>query len=599
MSAEPIREAPAPGPLQCGLTDDAHPDVVEIDNPEPVLRVDNIQGNILGGFSKDFQTLLFFKINNAAQFKAYLKTIIPLVATSAEVISFNRLFKALRDRRRDLPPDPDDEGESSPIKATWLNIAFSFEGLRLLTPTAAGITDEAFKQGLAARSAQLGDPTDPHSEGHPDKWKVGGTHTDPVHAVLIIASDDKDDLERQVKRFKTELNKSSNGTKLVFEQPGANLPKKMGLGGHEHFGFLDGVSQPGLRGRLSDEARDVLTVRQTPATDENPENRFKRGKPGQDLLWPGEFVLGYPKQNPEPSDEPGEEGELNTDPGEIATAGPEWTTDGSFLVFRRLRQDVGGFHKFLKDEAAKLGTNPLFPDMLGARLVGRWRSGAPVIRTPSAENPELAKDDCANNNFEFRGGAEEIPAAAKTTPFDCSDDQTPPYGIGDLTGERCPFAGHIRKAYPRDDKSDTSGVENPDAVDCHSRRDLNESNTQTHRLLRRGIPFGEASKSTPNDPKNDSKDRGLLFLAYQTDIARQFEFVTSCWVNNPDFKEIGAGHDPIIGQNNLSPDRKRHFKVNISGAERTLETKADWVIPTGGGYFFAPSIKALNETLSK
>ena len=585
MSTEPVREAPAPGPLQCGLADEAHPETDEV-----VLAVDNIQGNILGGFNKDFQTLLFVRINNAAQFKAYLaNSVIPLIATSAEVIAFNRLFKALRDRRRNLPPDPDDEGESSPIKATWVNIAFTFEGLRQLTATADQITDAAFKAGLASRSAQLGDATDPNSEGHPNKWKVGGPHTDPVHAVLIVASDDKDDLDRLVKRLKNELNKQGNGAKVVFEQPGANLPKKMGLGGHEHFGFLDGVSQPGIRGRISNDPHDVITVRQTPG------HRDEKGKPGQDLLWPGEFVLGYPRQNPEPTDE----GELNTEPGEISTAGPDWTKDGSFLVFRRLRQEVGGFHKFLKDEAAKLGTNPLFPDMLGARLVGRWRSGAPVVRTPVADNPDLAKDDCANNNFEFGSGAELIPASAKTTPFDCSDDKTQPYGIGDEAGERCPFAGHIRKAYPRDDESETADQPTPDAPGCHSREVLNESDTQTHRLLRRGIPFGEASKSTPSDPKNDGKDRGLLFLAYQTSIERQFEFVTNCWVNNPDFKEIGAGHDPIIGQNNLSPDRKRHFKVNISGGERTLETKADWVIPTGGGYFFAPSISALMDVLSK
>jgi Dyp-type peroxidase family len=570
MTPTPVREAPT-SPLLKTEPDPSHPSVPQ----EPVLDIDNIQGNILGGFNKDFQTLLFLKIVNVSDFKHWLKLLIPFIATSAEVLTFNQLFKAIRKRR----------GEPTLLKVTWLNIAFSFNGLQQLTSTAEQFTDAAFKAGLAARSRDLGDPTDPQAEGNSANWVVGGSNNN-ADAILIVASDDQDDLFAEVARLENSIYAARSGVQVILKQDGANLPGA--LAGHEHFGFLDGVSQPGLRGRVSNDPHAVLTPRQNP-------NNPGQGKPGQDLLWPGEFVFGYPGQNPEKDiAEPGPDSLREAGPNQ-GMAGPAWAQDGSFLVFRRLKQDVFTFHRFLRDQAQQLGVpNPpgdIGANLVGAKLVGRWHSGAPILRASEKDDTALADNDCANNNFEFQKDASKEEQADTQSSVQCTGPKLFPPSPGDQTGAVCPFAGHIRKSYPRDDTST-------------SIPSLGEETTQTHRLLRRGVPYGEVSLSTPLTPVQDSVDRGLLFLAYQTSIEEQFEFVTRNWVNNPNFKDPGAGHDPIIGQNNTpGQNRERRFTVafkdaNGNSQSRVLTTQTDWVIPTGGGYFFAPSIRALQETLS-
>lgn len=638
-----VRETPAPHPLHCGVYGLSHPAAED----EPKLNVDNIQGNILAGFNKDFQTLVFLRIDNVVNFKAWLRGFSPRIATLGEVITFNRLFKSMRRR---LGADP-------PLKVTWINIGFTFHGLQLLHNDANLFTDRAFRDGLRARSPQLGDPTDAAAEGHPNNWLVvdgalaGAAPNTVAHVMFIVAGDDQNDVNNVVREIQTAAGANGAtpvgfvGTANQGHEDGQSLADR--LSGHEHFGFLDGVSQPGVRGRLSEDPYDVLTVRQNP-------NDRNQGKPGQDLIWPGEFVFGYPRgpHNPDGKWEP-------FTAGSISTAGPPWANDGSFLVFRRLRQKVSLFHTFLRNQRDTLqaGGAPgaVTGDLVGARLVGRWRSGAPVLRTrnPNAalndqDNPTLADDDCVNNNFEFQESTDSLPPTSFADPFNCTDNNpNPPPPLfqparEDKKGLVCPFTSHIRKVYPRDDRTLNSAFPvseldgNPiTTTDGQEEIALNENDTQTHRILRRGLPFGpplrhgDGQLSTPDNPaKDNGTDRGLHFLAYQTSIEDQFEFITKNWINNPDFKEPSdpavnppnppnprednerGGHDPIIGQNNRpGKNRIREFTIAFTdnaGNRTAVRVNTDdgkgkgidWVIPTGGGFFFSPSIRALQDELT-
>jgi Dyp-type peroxidase family len=575
----PAREAPFP---ERAVRSDCAPA-----SDEDVLNVANVQGNILAGFNKDHQVLLFLRITDAEQFRVWLGELTPFVATTEEVLAFNRLFKLLRRRR----------GESNVLQVTWMNIAFSFGGLAKLAPGGTEeFRDEAFRHGMAARSRDLGDPAE--GEGSTAQWLVGGEDNE-AEVLLVFAGDDRDDVLAEVARIEQSIFSGRTpdgrplrcGVEIVFRQEGATLPEP--LTGHEHFGFLDGVSQPGLRGRTSRDPHSVITLRQNPS---NPE----QGKPGQDLIWPGEFVFGYPGQDPRDVHAPGENSLF--DGGERVA--PEWAQDGAYLVFRRLRQDVPGFRHFLREAAESLS---ITPDLLGAKIVGRYPSGAPIMITgdlarETRASHKLGGDDCRNNAFEFGGvgaGGEEggegerggvrgheagAPAAAErgTGEKDCRCP-APAEVEPDPDGLRCPFAAHIRKTYPRDDR----GTISPE---------LNEATTQTHRLLRRGIPFGPPYPLDPPPEHRDSGDRGLLFLAYQTSIVDQFEFVQQAWANNPDFKDVAddeglrSGFDLIIGQNGGG---EREFVLPTRDGRKIVRAGQDWVIPTGGGYFFSPSIRAL------
>jgi len=450
-----------------------------------------IQGNILAGFNKDFASFLLFALPaEQEKAKAWLRELVDEVATTDEVKAFNDLFRLIRENHRDR------EGL---VQATWMNLALTYSGLAALAvPGLEGLPDE-FRDGMRKRADLIGD----REENAPDKWPAGlGSAT--IHALMIIAADSADDRNRATGNFVRHA--ARHGVMLVFHQNGRTRSGTMR--GHEHFGFKDGISQPQVAG---------LTDAKTPDAE---------------LIEPGEFVLGCKRQG-EP-DNPLVE--------------PPWLKNGSYLVFRRLAQDVAGFDDFVRATAAREGWTA---DLVRAKLVGRYRSGAPLE------------------------GAKNSPVdPGSTTGAELND-----FGYSEDTGgDQVPRAAHIRKTYPRDQL--------PPGDEEADRR----------RILRRGIPFGQSYEpdAEPQSPRGGDvafpHDRGLCFVCYQRSIADQFEVLQRDMVNRKDFPSPGDGVDPLISQ----ASEVRSF--SMPGAATTpLQLAKQWVTTTGGEYFFSPSIGALRQ----
>lgn len=524
---------------------------------EPILEIKDIQGNVSPGFNKDFQTFISFRIEDAAKAKAWLVHVAPMISSMEEVLGFNRLFRALRARQGRDPAG---------LIATWTNIAFSYPGLKKLVPAYRQPVDMSFALGLPARSAFLGDPTGPQDEGYVENWVVGGPGSIP-DILLIVASDDSSHLAAVVRQL--EQSAAASGLSVLYEDAGVVRSDEPG---HEQFGFDDGVSQPGVRGRISNTRNDYLTDRYIDPSD--PAAAYM-SRPGELLVWPGEFIFGYATQDDRDPLLPVPPAALN----------PPWYKNGSFVVYRRLRQDVAAFWKFMQDQAAQLAQQPGFSGMtaelLASLLVGRWPSGAPVMRSPKSDNPQLGADRLANNQF-FLGV--DTPSIAIAPSVHYKGDHFP-MATADPLGITCPHAAHIRKVNPRDQSSEMGA----------------SGDNLIRRIIRRGLPFGTPLQN-PLAPGEDplKGNRGLIFISYQTSIEDQFEFLCNGWMNEEKRPRTPGGHDIFIGQNGTpGENRVRRCRIFAGlGASATIETAIQWVIPTGGGYFFAPSISALTDVLA-
>lgn len=449
----------------------------------PLRRSTEIQGNVLAAFNKDFQTIKCVKFANRTQARAWLAGMLGHISVTAEVEEFNEAFSLAR---RALDHDPEN------LAATWTNLSLTYQGLEMLARNDAewqsikkdlkGYTSLA--QGAAGRAAELGDT----GAGAPGKWLFGGTAAKQrVHAVVIVASDDEQRMEQKLAQLEA-LDTNQKATQ-VFLETGRTLPGE--LRGHEHFGYKDGISQPGVRGFHRPD----------------PVNKNEReGHPGAKLIPAGEFVFGYPTAK---------SGKENSKRPPV----PAWLVNGSLIVVRRLRQDVAAFNQQVKDihgsaggtggtgAAGADGRRGPTMDEAGACLVGRFKSGQPLA-SPVSNIAGLGPDE---NSFDYKD---------------------------DGRGAETPCAAHIRKANPRAFANDT------------------------HRIMRRGIPYG---KKFAGGTKDDKKDRGLLFVCYNTSLENQFEFLQQRWCNAEGFAggdpDAPTGVDPVVG-----PGGTAEFASRLTGS---------------------------------
>lgn len=347
----------------------------------------------------------------------------------------------------------------------------------------------------------------------PEHWDWGGPSA-PVDAVLLLYARDCHALAALDAEQRSAL---PEGVRLVHQPL-----ETSDLQGYEPFGFRDGISQPILEG-LSKTGPSAQTV------------RF------------GEFVLGYPNEH----------GYYTEDL--LLERAPELARNGTYLVFRQLRQDVRGFWRFLDGATRRPdgSPDPHERTRLAAKLVGRWPGGAPLVLSPEADDPALA----AENDF----------------------------GYADLDphGERCPLGAHIRRANPRDSLDPSPGTEKSLAVN------------RRHRVLRRGREYGpplSAEDALREDgASTDGDERGLHFICLNGSIQRQFELVQFMWVNNPKFVGLYDDADPLIGPSHpyggTFTMQTKTLRKHVHGVPRFVSVK-------GGAYFFMPGIAATRHLAS-
>lgn len=461
---------------------------------EPVIDLDDVQGNILGGFRHGHRLLAYCSVADLGDLRALLRRVSRQITVATETLAQHHRFVAV-------------------------NVALSFNCLVRLSPDAEAFTDPAFRSGLAPRSDLLGDPK-PGQPGGPDSWLIGGYGLE-ADLIILLGADDPLELGASLAALDIPA-----GAVLHIDRGTARAGSSVN---REHFGFADGVGQPGVRGRVaSDPAR--------PVSARGARRQFGRAGDWHDLIWPGEFLFGFPTQSRDRPEDCAAD--------RLANSAPDWARNGSYLVVRRLRQDVYRFHLFIAEVAKAINTDA---GLVAARLLGRWPNGAPLLGH-SSEPKTFPEESAQAQDFNY-------------VPIINSLD--------------CPVSAHIRKMNPRGITSEIGNLL------------PNPADSQRHRLLRRGFAYGPPSPSTPYRPVEDGLDRGLVFLSYQTSIDEQFEFVVRRWANEPNFPEQVSGYDPIIGQNNRNATRRRWFQLGEGEAGR-ISTTLEWVLPTGGGYYFAP-----------
>ncbi|MBV8400168.1 MAG: hypothetical protein JOZ17_15725 [Acetobacteraceae bacterium] len=399
-----------------------------------------------------------------------------------------------------------------------VNIGFTYEGLKTLGLSQSSLDSfpEAFRIGMQGRAGEVGD-VGPHA---PEHWE-GGLGGPDIHAMAWLRTDSAEGRELATQIIREEM-EAIGGVEIRFIQDTKALAHENGIGSEgEHFGFADPISQPPIDGA------DAPVY---------PGDGVLQADGTWRALKPGEFLLGY-------EDEVGPEGTPAPEPLELRL-------NGTYMVFRKLYQDVAAFRRYLGTAAKRLyGSDDQYhQDLVAAKMMGRWRSGCPVDLSPEKDDAAIASDPHRRNNFTYAG-----------------DDQ----------GLRCPLGSHLRRSNPRE-----TPLKRATAV-------------RRHRLIRRGVEYG------PHLPdgqlEDDGIDRGLINLFIQADIERQFEFVQREWMKGGEFIGLDPNEqDPINGVGGEGS------QLSVPGAKRPfLFDLPTFVTVKGGEYLFVPGLKALDGIIEQ
>jgi Dyp-type peroxidase family len=453
-------------------------------------NLQDIQDNIVAPILMRYGRHIFVKFNDGAKGRAFLRN----------------MLKRVNARQ-----------EEHGTKFT-VNIGFTYEGLKTLGLSQHSLDSfpEAFRVGARGRASYVGD-VGPHA---PELWE-GGLGGPEIHAMAWIRTESAQGRDEAMRVICAEM-EVTGGIEIRFVQDTMALAHANGIGSEgEHFGFADPISQPPIEGADTPwyPGDGVL----------EPDGTWRP-------LKPGEFLLGY-------EDEIGHSGTEVPEPFELRL-------NGTYMVFRKLYQDVAAFRRYLATAAKSLyGSDDQYhQDLVAAKMMGRWRSGCPVDLSPDKDDLAIAADPERRNNFTY---------------------------AGDEQGLRCPIGAHLRRSNPR-----ATPLKRATAV-------------RRHRLIRRGVEYGPHLQDGVLE--DDGVDRGLINLFIQADIERQFEFVQHEWMKGGEFIGLDPNEqDPINGVGGEAS------QMSVPGAKQPfLFDLPTFVKVKGGEYLFVPGLKALEGLIEE
>jgi Dyp-type peroxidase family len=508
---------------------------------------DDIQGLIIGGYGRKRAALyVLLHIEMPQEAKRWLGEIASELTTCAH--------------------EPDE---------ACLNIAFTFSGLAQLGLSEGTLDDfpREFVEGMATphRSRLLGDV----GMSDPQGWAFGGPNNDEAHVLLMLFAHDEAALASL--RAAHERRWRLAGLRDIYTLL-ADVPPDRDSQRREHFGFSDGLAQPIVKGLERPVERRGRVITRSD------------GQINRDTIATGEVVLGYPNGYGRLPDSPAVDTMQGTDMLHTlpATARQsrsqsrsrdgqrpfDFGRNGSYLVFRQLRQDVRAFWRFVAQAA---GIDVSRPDLLhqegidaairlASKMTGRWPGGAPMTLAPDSDEPDKADE----NDFGYRDH--------------------------DREGLKCPFGSHVRRTNPRDDMPEMATAE------------LSTKVANLHRILRRGRRYGkplcpsfdlaEMIRRSLDDvvaEANADEERGLIFACFNANIGRQFEFIQNTWVNNQKFAGLYEDADPIAGFHDPfgTGTEAGAFTVPAEPLRQRYTGLFSWVVTRGGAYFFMPGVNAV------
>jgi Dyp-type peroxidase family len=378
-----------------------------------------------------------------------------------------------------------------PKLSAWIGIVFTYSGLKAmgLSREILDSFPEEFREGMSARADVLGD----YAFNAPENWEQPFGTSD-VHIALAVYAKDENSLKLMLDQAE-ESRRTLSDIHIIYSMDFNSLPE-----GRNPFGFRDGLHNPMIEG-VSSAAYPGY------------------GKP----IKAGEFLMGYAD----------ELGHTATRPGPEALR-----KNSTFVVIRKFHTDVAAFRRFLRDNSH----SKYEEELLAARMVGRWRNGAPLVLSPDHDDVELGSDMHRNNDFSY---------------------------ADDMDGRKCPFSSHLRRMNPRDALKDEL------------------VNVDLHHFLRRGTNYGSPLPEGIYD--DDGQERGGVFLFIGAHIRRQFEFIQAQWISDGNFIDHGKEQDPLIG----NPGGGGTFTIPQRPVRRRLQGLPQFVTVRGGEYCYLPSMTAL------